>query len=135
MCVEMWKCRRVFVFTDLLNTPVLVNAQHNHWTVTCQIRAYPVHYTHLPLSLYTSDTFLSALFSQCPLPLSPLMHHTSSFFFFFTISYMLFRLPLFLGLLCLIIIVPNVSMYPCRWGPVSSSSSSREEGVCRGNWP
>lgn len=135
MCVWRCKRRRVFVLTDLLNTPVLVNTQHNHWTVTCQIRAYPVHYTHISfsLSLHFRHIFKPS-FSHLT-PSSSLFLHTStcSFFFFSIQSYMLFMNPLLplLAALCLIVMVSNVSVYPCRWGP---GSSSRKEGVCRGNW-
>lgn len=75
------------MLTDLLNTPALVNTQHNHWTVTCQIRAYPVHYTHIFLSrsLHFRHV-LNPLFSLNVPPTPPHpqahTHHTCSFSFF-----------------------------------------------------
>jgi len=135
VCRCKCKCRRVFVFTDLLNTPVLVNTQHNHWTVTCQIRAYPVHYTThththtslsfaLSFSLYRSDTFLSRLFSL-NVPLSPTSHITPVFFLLLFLPnhtrYPCTPTP-FLAALCLIIMVSNVSMYPCRWGKAAAAA-------------
>lgn len=73
------------MLTDLLNTPALVNTQHNHWTVTCQIRAYPVHYTHIFLSrsLHFRHV-LNPLFSlNVHPPTPPPSTHTSHLEFLF----------------------------------------------------
>lgn len=129
------------MLTDLLNTPALVNTQHNHWTVTCQIRAYPVHYTHIFLSrsLHFRHV-LNPLFSLNVPPTPPHpqahTHHTCSFSFFFILFFLAkssIPAPPLLAVFCLIRTVSNVSVQPRGWGP--APSSSRKEGVCCGNWP
>lgn len=142
LCVWRCKCRRVFVLTDLLNTPVLVNTQHNHWTVTCQIRAYAVHYTHPPslslsLSLDFRHTFKLSFLSHIKhiTHITPVVSSSNHMSYHCSAALP----PFLLAALCLIIMVSNVSMYPCvDGGQAAAAPEKKGSAVVIGHdevWP